>query len=223
MKTQRTMKFNSPKNATVLATAGAVLTAGAQEKPPAKRAEELISGLKSTNEVDSAAACEKAPEYGASGVRPLGYTMADANFEVARRAKRALYKIVRHVGRPGAAAEAAPVETKLIGLLNKLTAQIRRDVLWMLSEIATARSVAPIAALLTDNELREDARCVLTRLPYPQATAALKSAFDAAPEDFKYALAESLRLKGETMEGYGTKKMIPTKKTEVVAKQQAGR
>jgi len=216
------MKLKYAKNAVAVAAAGTAFAAAAQEQPVRKRPEELILALRSTNEVDSAAACEKAPEYGASAVRPLGFTMREANFELARKAKRALYKIVRHVGRPGAASEAAAVETKLIGLLARLPAQARRDVLWMLSEIGTARSVEPIAALLTDKELREDARCVLTRLPCTEAVAALKSAFGTVPEDFKYALADSLRIKGESVEGYATKKLVPTAQTTVTSKPKTG-
>ena len=85
----------------------------------------------------------------------------------------------------------------------------------MLSEIGSARAIGPMAALLTDKELREDARCALTRHPSPDAVAALKSAFAHAPRDFKYALAESLRERGEKVEGYPSRKLVPTAETKV--------
>ena len=85
----------------------------------------------------------------------------------------------------------------------------------MLSEIGGPRAVDPIAALLANKELREDARCALTRHPAPNAVTALKSAFSVAPEDFKYALAESLRARGAKLEGYPSRKLVPTAQTNV--------
>ena len=141
--------------------------------------------------------------------------LAGEDFELARRAKRALYRIVRHAGRPGAAAQARAVEAELAARLGSGPTQARRDLLWMLSEVATARAVGPISELLTDKELREDARCVLTRIPVRAAVRALKNAFAKAPEDFKYALAESLRIRGQQVKGYPSRKLIPSAQTTV--------
>ena len=49
----------------------------------------------------------------------------------------------------------------------------------------------------------------------PAATRALKSAFAKAPEDFKYALAESLRVRGQPVEGYPSRKLVPSVQTTV--------
>lgn len=189
----------------------------AQDSSPGKRIENLISGLKSSDETASASACESAAEYGASAVRPLAFTMAEAQFEVARRCKRALQRIVHHAGRPGAGTEAAAVETKLLPLISQTTfpVQVRRDLLWLLSEIGTARAVQPVADLLADTDLREDARCVLIRMPQPEAATALKHALGAGPEDFTIALADALRARGEQVDGYPSKKLVPTAKTTV--------
>ena len=51
------------------------------------------------------------------------------------------------------------------------------------------------------------------------AVGALKSAFFAAPEDFKYALAESLRQRGEKVAGYPSRKLVPTAQTSVTPRQ----
>ncbi len=91
----------------------------------------------------------------------------------------------------------------------------RRAVLWMLSEVGSNRAVAPMAALLTDPETAEDARCALTRLPGKKAVGALRRAFASASEEFRYALTDSLRQRGETVTGYPTRKRIPAKATEV--------
>jgi HEAT repeat protein len=141
--------------------------------------------------------------------------MADGDFELARKAKRALYRVVRHAGLPAAARERRAVERELIRLLGSCPSSVRREVVWMLSEIGSPRAVGPMAALLADKELREDARCALTRHPARSAVTALKSAFAAAPEEFKYALAESLRARGEKVEGYPSRKLVPTARTTV--------
>jgi HEAT repeat protein len=126
-----------------------------------------------------------------------------------------LYKIVRHAGRPGAKKETKAVEKELIPLLKSDAVTIRREVLWMLSEIGDDDAIAPMAALLTDKEVREDARCALMRLPGRKATAVLKSAFSSAPEEFKSALAESLRKRGEKVSGYPSQKLVPKRSTTV--------
>ena len=100
-------------------------------------------------------------------------------------------------------------------VLRSGPSRVGRHVVWMLSEIGSARAVKAMSALLADPELREDARCGLTRLPAPAALKALRSAFATAPEGFKYALAESLRQRGVTVEGYPTRKLVPTAQTSL--------
>lgn len=202
----------------ILAAVGTAANASAQAQPELKRPEKLMADLMNTNEVTRASACDAAPEYGATAVRPLAFSMGAPDFELGRRCKRALYKIVRHAGRPGAENEATAVQGKLVPLLSNtmLAVQVRRDLLWMLSEIGTAGAVEPIAALLADKELRDDARCVLMRLPCPEAGVALQQAFAGAPDEFKFALADSLRSRGEMVEGYPSKKLVPTAQTTVI-------
>ena len=55
-------------------------------------------------------------------------------------------------------------------------------------------------------------------MPCPEAVAALKGAFTAATGDFKFALAESLRIRGQTVEGYPSKKLVATAPTTVTPK-----
>ncbi len=212
------MKTHSSTKAAIVAAAGIGSQAFAQEQTPGKRPEELIAELRSTNDTASASACDNAAEYGASAVQPLAFTMAEAtDFELARRCKRALLRIIHHAGRPGAKTEASAVETELLPLISRSTlpAQVRRDLLWMLSEIGSARAVQPVADLLADKDLREDARCVLIRMPFAEATAALKQALASGPEDFRPALADALRSRGEKVDGYPSRKLVPTAKTTV--------
>jgi len=181
--------------------------------------QDLIERIKSPDETISGAAWQSAGPYGAAAVKPLAALMADGDFELARKGKRALFVIVRYVGHPAAAGQRRAVERELIVVLRSGPSRVSRHVVWMLSEIGSARAVRAMAALLADPELREDARCALTRLPAQSAVTALKSAFAVAPEDFKYALAESLRQRGEKVEGYPSRKLVPTAQTTVTPRQ----
>ena len=208
------MSTNDIKSAVILAGAATVI-ASASHAAEAVSVTDLVARIKSTDDKVRGPAWQGAGPAGASAVKSLAAVMTDADFEICRSAKRALYKIVRHAGRPGAKKEAKAVEKELIPLLKSDAVTIRREVLWMLSEIGDDDAIAPMAALLTEKEVREDARCALMRLPGRKATAALKSALGSAPEEFKSALAESLRGRGEKVSGYPTQKLVPTRSTTV--------
>jgi HEAT repeat protein len=142
--------------------------------------------------------------------------MTDNDPEVARAAIRGLWKLVRHAGRPKAGAERKAVRAELVTLLgDDQPVSVRREVLWMLSEIGGRKSVGAIAALLSNRQLREDARMALQRIPNKKALAALKEAMDTAPDDFKPNIAQSLRQRGLKIEGLACVKLVPTKKTNV--------
>jgi HEAT repeat protein len=103
------------------------------------------------------------------------------------------------------------VEQELLAVLAGGTPSMRREIIWMLSEIGDDAAITPLAALLADPQLREDARCALTRLPGRRATSALKAALAEAPEDFRFALADSLRARGEKVSGHPSRKLVPTR------------
>lgn len=206
----QTMTTNEIKPAVLMAGAVSVI-ASASHAAEAVSVTDLVARIKSTDDKVRGPAWQGAGAVGAPAVKPLAALMTDPDFEISRSAKRALYKIVRHAGRPGAKKEAQAVEKELIPLLQNSAVPVRREVLWMLSEIGGDDAVAPMAALLTDKEVREDARCALMRLPGRKATAALKSAFGSASEEFKSALAESLRARGEKVSGYPSQKLVPAR------------
>jgi len=176
----------------------------------------LIARIKDKSDKVRAEAWLSAGEVGAPAVRPLAAVMTDKELEVARAAKRGLWKIVRYVGRPGAGDEKKAVTAELIALLSgNQPTPVRREVLWMLSEIGRNKSVEPIAALLSPEELREDARMVLQRIPGRKSIAALKAGLKAAPRDFKLNIAQSLRQRGVRVRRLRCVKLVPTKKTNV--------
>jgi len=176
----------------------------------------LIARIKDKSDKVRAEAWLSAGKVGAPAVKPLAAVMTDKELEVARAAKRGLWKIVRYVGRPGAGDEKKTVTAELIALLSgNQPTPVRREVLWMLSEIGRSRSVEAVAALLSNRELREDARMVLQRIPGRRSIAALKAGLKAAPKDFKINIAQSLRQRGVRVRGLPCVKLVPTKKTNV--------
>ena len=204
------MPTNSLKNVSLVA--GAAGLAQMADTALGQGVDELIAGIRSDSDKVRTEAWLKAGEVGAPAVKPLAKVMTDSDLEVARAAKRALWKIVRHTGRPGANKEKRAVETELTGLLGKDQAlAVQREVLWMLSEIGARKSIKPMARLLRNADLREDARMALERIPSKRAVTVLKAGFEAAPEDFKPNIAQSLRKRGEDVAGYPCQKLVPTK------------
>jgi len=199
-----------------IASGAAGLIAQTADTAQAQGVDELITGLKSDNAEKRTQAWQSAGQVGAPAVKPLAKIMTNDNLEVARAAKRALWQIVRYTGRPGANQEKRVVEAELIDLLgDEQPIAVRREVLWMLSEIGSRRSIEPITRLIKNEDLREDARMALERIPNRRAVAAMKSAFETATDDFKPNIAQSLRKRGEEVAGYPCQKLVPTKKTDV--------
>ena len=155
---------------------------------------------------------------GKHSVRELVVRMCDDDRVVAITAGRALWKVVRWSGRPNAERERAAAAGQLRVLVNEnLPINVRREMLWMISEIGGDDSVDVVSPLLLDVELREDARMVLERIPGDKSLAALRTAWDTVSDEFRSHIAQSLRVRGDTVKGYACKKMVPTKSTGVRA------
>jgi len=183
---------------------------------PANTIEELINNLKSNDDAVRGDSWLNAGHFGAEAVKPLAVVMSDADFEIARAARRALWKIVRYVGRPDAENERNAVVEKLNGLLaGEKSPAIRNEILWMLSEIGDDTSVKPMATLLSDEGCREDARMALQRIPGEKSLVALKTALTTASDNFKPNLAQSLRQRGVKVPNVPDPKLIPTKKNNL--------
>jgi len=164
---------------------------------PSDAVNTLIAGIRDTSDKVRTQAWLDAGQVGAPAVTPLAEVMRDDDLEVARAAKRALWKLVRHAGRPRAVKEKRAVEAELVGLLgDDQPVSVRREVIWMLSEIGARNAITPIARLIANKELREDARMALERIPTKRAVQALRYRFKKAPKDFKPNIAQSLRKRG---------------------------
>jgi hypothetical protein len=177
----------------------------------AQPVDDLLSKITSKDDAVRGPAWQAAGPIGAPAVKPLAAAMSDSDMEIARAAKRALWKIVRYAGRPGAETERASVAGGLVMLLNGQPTPVRRETLWMLSEIGGGDTVKAIAALLAEPELREDARAALERIPGNESLAALKAGLASVGEEFKPALAQSLRVRGVKLDGYPSQKLVPTR------------
>jgi len=178
--------------------------------------EALIENIQSTDDTARAAARDGAGPVGAKAVLPLAKIAASGELEIARAANRAIQNIVYYTGRPGAEDEAKAVAAELLKLLgDSQPLQLRRDALWMTWQIAGEEATEPVAALLANAELHEDARMALERLPGDKATAVLKAALATATDAQKPALAHSLRVRGGETPGVPDMRLVPTKKTSV--------
>ncbi|HUW60929.1 MAG TPA: hypothetical protein VMZ06_07985 [Candidatus Bathyarchaeia archaeon] len=180
----------------------------------------LIAKVTGGNDDERTEAWFNAGKVGASAVKPLAGVISAHSGEAALAAKRALWQIARYAARPGADAERQSVVAALAALLNDETESVpaRSEALWILSEIGDDAAVEPVASVLRDEALREDARMALERIPGDRSLAALKAAFDAAPDAFKPNIAQSLRQRGVDVPGVPCVRFVPTKKTAVQPK-----
>jgi HEAT repeat protein len=197
------------KNA-ALAT-GAALAAASSSAADNSSVDDLIAKLRSPDDKVRTEAWQSAGDLGAPAVRPLANLMSDSELEVARAAKRGLWRLVHQAGRPGAEPERKAVLKELIGLLEGPPVPVRREALWMLSEIGDSTAVTPVADLLKESETREDARAALERIPGEESVEALQAGLASVPEEFKPAIANSLRVRGVKVSGYPSQKLTPTR------------
>ncbi len=203
--------------AAVATLAGASEAAEQTERQAQRQAarQTLLTDIKSDDPDVRTKAWRNAGDVGAAALKPLANQVTKGEQEVSRAAKRAMWQIVRDAGNP--ASRPAKKKRTVAALLKLLAADqsmaVRREVLWMLSEIAGDEAVEPIATLLGHKDLREDARMVLDRIPGDASIAALQAGLEKAPEDFKYNLAQSLRHRGVEVPGLPCQKLVPKKTT----------
>jgi HEAT repeat protein len=175
---------------------------------------ELVKEIQSDKAEARTAAWQQAGTLGAAAVKPLAKLCTAENPEIRRAATRGLERIVRTVGVPGIQAGKLAVTRELLGLLgDSQPVTLRRDILWLLSEIGDAESVDIVAALLKQDALREDARMALERIPGDTSLGALRKALGSVPKAYRLNIAQSLRARGETVDPkkYPCQKLVPTK------------
>ena len=179
----------------------------------------LIAKIKDKDEKVRTAAWQGAGKVGPDAFKPLATVATEGELEVSRAANRAMWQIVRYTGRPGAETEKKASVEALLELVqnDQLPVQLRRDIVWMLSEIVEDADIDPSGAarFFENPDLREDVRAGLQRIGGPNSIAALKAGLESAPEDFKPNIACGLRALGVDVPGVPCLKLKPTKKTSV--------
>ncbi len=181
--------------------------------------ETLIAKIKDKDDKVRAAAWQAAGKVGAPALAPLAAVAKEGELEVSRAANRAMWQNVRYSGRPGAEDERKAAIAALIEVFtdDQFPVQLRRDVIWMLSEIVTSDDFNPDDAgqMFADAEFRDDMRMALQRIPGENAIAALKIGLENVPDEFKPAIAASLRARGVDVPNVPCVKLKPTKQTKV--------
>lgn len=179
----------------------------------------LIAKIREKDEKVRTAAWQAAGPVGVAALAPLAALVKDGELEVSRAAGRAMWQIVRYSGRPGAQAEKRAAGEALVKLLQdeQQPVQLRRDIVWMLSEIFDDDAIDPAGAatLFADVDLREDVRAGLQRIGGPNAIAVLKAGLDTVPDDFKPSIACGLRALGVEVPNVPCMKLKPAKPTTV--------
>jgi len=182
--------------------------------------EQLIAGINSDDPDTRTAAWQAAGSVGAPAIKPMAKIVVEGELEVGRAAKRAMWKIVRTAGAPkaDAADKKAVIQALIVVLLDESRpAVLRRDVIWMLSEIGGQETIDAFYQIpdLLHKDICEDARCCAERIPIESAVAALKDALEEAPPALKPAIAHSLRVRGVAVPSVPDLKLVPTKETTV--------
>ncbi|MCX7871755.1 MAG: hypothetical protein N2487_00555 [Verrucomicrobiae bacterium] len=175
----------------------------------------LLTKIQNGDERIRSMALDECAGLGVDVIKPLVELAEKSGFETVRMAKRCLWKIVRYSGSPGNEDLRRRVCGRLGEVINNCSVEIKREILWMFSEIGGDESVPIIARFLRDKDLREDARCSLERIPTRNSLSVLRKAFEDASDDFKYALADSLRFRGVKVKGCPSKKLVPMRQTNV--------
>ncbi len=180
----------------------------------------LIAKIKDKSDKVRAEGWLSAAKVGAAAIKPLAAvtTSGDSDLEVARAAKRALWQIVHEFGLVDAEDQRKAILDELQALLtDDWPDAFRRDVLWMLSEIGDDSSVKPIAVVLKNRELLDDARCALQRIPGQTSLDALKAALDSVPKGYRNNIAYALRVRGVEpgLENYPQKNLTPQNQADI--------
>jgi hypothetical protein len=140
---------------------------------------------------------------------------ADAGLEVQRAARNAVFQIVRFSSRP----ETGKSRIRVTMELNRLVeangpAQIRRELLWLLSEIAGDESLPALSRLLAQTAVREEACMALERIPGKRSLKILESSLRQSPVDFKPVLAAALARRGHKPSGVDSPRLAPRAQTK---------
>ncbi len=184
---------------TAILAAATVLVAALSLACLAAAADELgdfIAAVGGADPTARANAWNTAANFGASAVPQLSELLGHENPEIAESALRALDRIVFHAGRPGSTDGAGVAAALAQQLQTPNTPFARREILYLLSLIATDAEIPAIVALLADESVGDDARMTLQRIPGDVASKALISALAVARGTTRLRIVDALAARG---------------------------
>lgn len=127
-------------------------------------------------------------------ILPLGKVYSGSDQPAGRAAYEAIKRITYNAGRPGATAEAKAASESLLKLTSpEYPRQVRADAIELLGIVAGEAESKPLADLMSDKDVGEDARLALERIPGKAAEDALKAAARGSNAEKRAAIDLSLR------------------------------
>jgi HEAT repeat protein len=168
-------------------------------------AKDLLDQLQSPDANVRYNAWRGAGPTGATAISGLGDLMASPDKSIAKCAHGALDTIAHYAARPGATpAEAHGVTMELLKLATTTRPRmVRSDALCLVGVVGDAHAVPGLVKLLSDNDVREDARMALERTPGSASLAALKKAATTVPADYRPSINQSLHDRALTVQNAG--------------------
>ena len=168
---------------------------------------EYLAHIQSADAAVRYAAWKSAWQQKSDAVVPLSKLAASPDKGVAKAASAALPILAHHSARPGAYEEAEAVANELIKVAESAdyTMPVRANALLLIGCIAPAQLVPRVAKLMANDELREEVRMAVERIPGNPSVHALKAGLKSTPESFHKNIEQSLHNRSLTPTTVGVK------------------
>ena len=154
----------------------------------------FLTQIKYGDTVSRLAAVKYASLVGTDLILPLGKVYAGSDQPAGKAAYEAIKRITYNAGRPGAVTEAKAASESLLKLASAdYPRQVRADAIELLGIVASEAEAKPLADLMSDKEIGEDARLALERIPGKAAEDALRAAARGGSAEKRAAIDLSLR------------------------------
>jgi len=174
---------------------------------------EFIGRIRSENKDSRFDAWRAAGSESPDNLPELAKLAASENLSIAKAAREAMTTMT-HAKRDAAVAS----QLTAIGTSAAYTTPVRTHALRLLSLVGEADAVAPVAKLLTDGDLREEAIFCLERIPGKESEAAMLTAATQVPADFQDRVIAALgHRKVAAATGLCVREMKSAKKDHAVA------